>query len=99
MITEKICDKREIKKVKRKLAAFVLQGQESCFIHHLTVLCDKEDIPIYKNEHDGLITGKPIPNELVMKASEKSHLEFPILEIKPLCDDNKQSETKAYVKA
>ena len=96
-ITGKICDKKEIKKVKRKLAAFVLQGQEASFIHHLTVLCDKKNIPVYKNEHDGLITGELIPIELVVEASEKSGFQNPKLEHKPLCEERKQSEMKEYI--
>ena len=55
---KKASDLYKIPKVKRALAAFILQGQEACFIHHLTLLCKKTGIPVYKNEHDGLITGQ-----------------------------------------
>ena len=74
--------------VKRKLAAFMLQGQESKFIHHLTILCSQNNIPVYKNEHDGLITGEQIPKSLIARASKRSGLKNPILDIKPLCSKN-----------
>jgi len=98
MLTGEIAGKRKTAGVKRKLAAFMLQGQESKFIHHLTILCDQENIPVYKNEHDGLITGKSIPTSLVTRASKRSGLSNPVLEIKPLCPKDKIKEMKNYVK-
>jgi hypothetical protein len=90
--------KRNIDKCKRKLAAFILQGQEACFIHHLTIICSKNDIPVYKNEHDGIIVGKKIPDELVKMAAEKSGLNNPILIKKPLCAKKERIELLEYVK-
>ena len=91
-------NKRKTAGVKRKLAAFMLQGLESKFIHHLTILCDQNNIPVYKNEHDGLITGKSIPKSLITRASKRSGLKNPILDIKPLCSKSKVNEMKTYVK-
>jgi len=77
--------KKVISKCKRRVAAFMLQGQEAFFIHHLTILCDKNKIPVYKNEHDGIITGKKIPKKLITEAGKLSRLKNPILDIKRLC--------------
>ncbi len=90
---------REIRKCKRKLAAFMLQGQEASFIHHLTVTSTTNDIPIYKNEHDGIIAGKEIPPELVRQARRKANLPGLELKKKPLCGREKRAEAKEYLNA
>lgn len=83
-------EKHEIKiikrtsEIKRKLAAFILQGQEACFIHQLTLLCTEKKIKVMKNEHDGIITNKPIPIELVTEASILAGLEGAELDKKDL---------------
>jgi hypothetical protein len=67
----------------RKLAAFVLQGQESFFIHHLTILASKFGYRIMANEHDGLITIGEIPKEAITEASRLSGLKYARLVEKP----------------
>ena len=76
----------------------MLQGQKACFIHHLTVICSKNDIPVYKNEYDGLITGKVISEELVKQAAKASGMANPVLESKPLCTDEKKGEWVKYLR-
>jgi len=89
--TKAITNKNTIKKLKRSLAAFILQGQESCFIHNLTILCSNNKIPVYKNEHDGLITGKKIPDDLIEKAAKIANMPTPVFEIKSICSDAKRN--------
>jgi len=96
-ITKPITNKKTIKKIKRSLAAFILQGQESCFIHNLTILCSKNGIPVYKNEHDGLITGKKIPDSLIEKAAKKANMPPPVFEIKSICSDAKRDKTIKFL--
>ena len=96
-ITKPITNKKTIKKIKRSLTAFILQGQESCFIHNLTILCSKNGIPVYKNEHDGLITGKKIPDSLIEKAAKKANMPPPVFEIKSICSDAKRDKTIKFL--
>ena len=70
-----------INKLKRELAAHLLQGQEACAIHHLTILgkelAEKGKPPIYTpigNEHDGLIVIGEIPDRAFELAKERSGL-------------------------
>ena len=93
-----ITSKRVIAKCKRRVAAFMLQGQEAYFIHNLTILCNKNKIPVYKNEHDGIITGKEIPKSYITEAGNLSGLKNPILDIKKLCSKRKEKEMKNFVK-
>ncbi len=73
---------------KREIAAFMLQGLEAVFIHNLIIECSEKGIPVYRNEYDGLITGRPIPEKLVDKISKKLNLKFkPLLELKPICSE------------
>ena len=72
-----------LNELKRKLAAFYLQGNESCFIHHLTCLSTQFDYEVYGNAHDGLITRGEIPEEAVEIAKELSGLRYAILVEKP----------------
>ena len=88
----KVWNHREIESVKRTLAAFILQGQEACFIHHLTILCSENGIPVFKNEHDGLITGVNIPQSLIAKASSLSGLNNAKFQIKPICSPEKRDK-------
>lgn len=87
-----VTNKITIAKLKRQLAAFVLQGRECCFIHHLTLLCSSEEIKVYRNEHDGIITDKIIPEDLIIEAGKRSGLQNPVLEEKELAskDDIKK---------
>ena len=89
-----VISNKTINKCKRELAAFILQGREACFIHNLTILCSKNDLPVYKNEHDGIITGKKVPDRLVDMAAKKAKLEDPVLEIKDLCPREKRLEMR-----
>ncbi len=70
--------------LKRELAAFVLQGQEAAFIHHLTILSVEFDFVVVANEHDGLITIGDIPVAAMEKAGELSGLKSPVMKIKDL---------------
>jgi len=88
-----------INKCKRKLAAFILQGREAFFIHNLTLLCSEYKIPVYKNEHDGLITGKEIPETIIQMAGEMSGLVNPVLKRKPICSKVTRRRMKQYVKS
>lgn len=63
-------------KVKSVIAAFILQGQEAAFIHHLTVLSVKYEYQVIQNEHDGLVTLGDVPNEAVQEASILSGLKY-----------------------
>ncbi|KZL49345.1 hypothetical protein A2T98_13075 [Nodularia spumigena CENA596] len=75
--------KYKVWKVKSKLAAFVMQGQEAAFIHALTNQSVNYDYKVIANEHDGLICIGIIPDEAVQKAAEMSGLKTPTLEEKP----------------
>jgi hypothetical protein len=74
--------------LKRELAAFILQGQEAAFIHHLTILSNKFNYVVIGNEHDGLITIGEIPVAAMQKAGELSGLEKPVMKTKELFDGN-----------
>lgn len=51
-----------------KMAAHLLQGEESFFIHTLTNLSKEFDFNVMSNAHDGLITNCLIPKEAIDKA-------------------------------
>ena len=93
-----ITSKPLINRCKRRLAAFMLQGKEACFIHNLTILCHENNIPVYKNEHDGIITGKNISEELIDAAALMAKVNSPHMEIKELCPKEQKNEWKKYVK-
>lgn len=95
--TGEILSWRQIPAVKRRLAAFFLQGREACYIHNLTILCKKAGIPVYKNEHDGLITGREIPLSLQKKAAGMAGVKGAILEIKDICSLSKESSVDAFI--
>lgn len=67
---------------KARLAAFLLQGIESCTVHHLTLIGEKYGYKPVSNEHDGLITIGQIPPEAVIEASSLSGFRNARLEIK-----------------
>lgn len=93
-----ITSKPRINRCKRRLAAFILQGQEACFIHNLTILCRGKNIPVYKNEHDGIITGEKITKKLIDEAAKMAQIHSPHMEIKKLCPKEQKNEWKKYVK-
>lgn len=92
-----ITSKAGLEKVKRKLAAFILQGREAFFIHNLTIACSKHQIPVYKNEHDGIITGKKIPETLTHKIAKEVGLPSLKLDIKSICNDTKWKSFTEYL--
>ncbi|MBD2101770.1 hypothetical protein [Leptolyngbya sp. FACHB-261] len=67
----------------RKISAFILQGAEAAFIHHLTLLSDEYGFKVLSNQHDGLVTLGTIPEEAVEIAREKSGLKRAEIEEKP----------------
>ena len=75
---------RHIWKRKAKLAAFVLQGQEAAFIHHLTALSLQYDYKVLQNEHDGLITVGDVPSDAVQKAASASGMKYAVLDEKAI---------------
>ena len=72
--------------IKSRLAAFLLQGREAAFIHHLTILGEKYDYSVVSNQHDGLTAKNPIPNEAVQEAIRLSGLECAKIVEKPFID-------------
>jgi hypothetical protein len=75
-------DKDEIASSKKKLSAFILQGLESGFIHHLTTMADQYGYRVLSNEHDGLVTIGEIPEKAIQIAKDLSGFELASLEIK-----------------
>lgn len=69
----------------QKVIAHILQGQESAFIHHLTILSTvkKYGFIVVSNQHDGLITLGKVPDEAIAEAGKLSGFEQPFLDIKP----------------
>ena len=71
-------------KVKAVLAAFVLQGQEASFIHHLTVLGKaKKEFVTLLNMHDGIVSLHKVSEATIKQAGLTSGLNNPILVEKP----------------
>ena len=70
-------------KLRRKLAAFVLQGQEAYFIHTLTALGEKYGFDVVANEHDGLVTLGEIPDEAIREARAACGMPYVALDEKP----------------
>lgn len=74
---------KNLNELKRKLAAFYLQGNEATFIHYLTTLAADYGYEVTGNAHDGLITHGEIPKDAIAKAKELSGLRYAILVEKP----------------
>ena len=68
---------------RKQQLAFVIQGQEAAIIHMLTLMCHSEGIPVYSNQHDGIITGRDIPPELIDECKSITGIDFS-LELKPI---------------
>lgn len=66
-----------------QLAARILQGQESAFIHKLTNLSGKYKFTVIGNEHDGLITEGEIPDKAVEEVKVELDIKEFMLEEKP----------------
>jgi hypothetical protein len=58
----------QLVKFKRKLAAHILQGRESAFIHHLTANASKHGFKVVSNFHDGVLTIGEVPPAAVEEA-------------------------------
>ena len=56
--------------LRRKAAAFILQGQEAAFIHTLTTLGATNGFEPVSNQHDGLLVRGTIPDSAVQKAKK-----------------------------
>ncbi|AWR87060.1 hypothetical protein Mtai_v1c18260 [Meiothermus taiwanensis WR-220] len=54
--------------LRRKLAAFILQGREALFVHTLAALSEKYGYTVIAHEHDGLVTLEEIPHAAVEEA-------------------------------
>lgn len=81
--TRAIGDEREnVREAKRKLAAFLLQGQEAAFIHRLTTILPDYDVVPISNEHDGIVTLGMVPTEAIERAREAEDMPYAKLEIK-----------------
>jgi hypothetical protein len=72
------------RKKKARIAAFLLQGTESAYIHRLTTLGPKYGFRIIANEHDGVISLGEIPREAQQETAELSGFTEAKLVIKPL---------------
>ena len=62
--------------LKKKLAAFLLQGREAAFIHKLTALSAQYDFQVISNEHDGLVTIGPIPDQAIERAKTTQDMPY-----------------------
>lgn len=67
---------------KARIAAFVLQGQEAAFIHHLTTLSLQYEYKVIQNEHDGVVSIGAIPQRAVDKAAEAAGMKYAVLDEK-----------------
>jgi hypothetical protein len=94
---EEVDSIRALDRLKRKLAAFFLQGREAFFIHNMTIACKENEIPVYTNEHDGIITGKVIPEKLIYNVANEVKLPGLKLDIKLICSDDKWNNFKNYL--
>ena len=74
---------KNLNELKRKLAAFYLQGAECAFIHYLTIISLEYSYRVLNIKHDGLITIGEIPQEAVDRAKDLSGLRYAILVEKP----------------
>jgi hypothetical protein len=67
-----------------KISAFLLQGLEASFIHHLTLLSLKYNYQVLCNEHDGVVSIGEIPYEAIQEATKISGAYMALLVEKPL---------------
>lgn len=73
---------KDIWQRKARIAAFVLQGQEAAFVHHLTTLSLQYEYKVLQNEHDGLITVGEVPNSAVQQAAIAAGMKYAVLDEK-----------------
>ncbi|WP_143537592.1 hypothetical protein [Rubrivirga marina] len=62
--------------LRSQLSAFVLQGRESSFIHHLTLLGEDHGFVPVSGQHDGLVTIGEVPEAAVEEAKRRSGLRY-----------------------
>lgn len=74
---------KNVSELKRRLAAFLLQGSEACFIHNLTLLQEQHGFKVINNQHDGLVTEGIIPAAAIEQAKQASGLKYATLVEKP----------------
>ena len=75
---------KSVRELKRKLPAFLLQGQESFFIHTLVALAPDYGFRPMANEHDGLITEGRIPEAAIEAAKRVTGMSYVDLVLKDL---------------
>ncbi len=75
--------RRDLRLLKKRVFPFIIQGGEAAIIHHLTVLAHNAGIKVYSNQHDGLITDKPLPPDILLAVTRALGIQFELL-IKPL---------------
>ena len=74
-----------------------MSGREAFFIHNLSLECAEHGIPVYNNEHDGLITGKKIPSALIEKVARQIGLPEINMDIKLICKEEKMKSFEDYL--
>lgn len=79
--------------IKKKLLAHVIQGVEKLFIHTLILECSKNGIPVVADEHDGIITKKPIPDNIFADVRASTGYALEVAE-KPF---DREQETRDYI--
>ena len=67
----------------RRAAAFILQGREAAYIHHLTLLSHAYGFTPISNQHDGLVTAGEVPRAAQFLARERSGFRYADLVEKP----------------
>ena len=95
-ITE-LFENNKMWRVKAVLAAYILQGQESAFIHNLTVISSKYGFEVIANEMDGVVSMGFIPEEAMAEAAKLSGLENAKLVIKAFTDIKEGSALATYL--
>ena len=61
---------------KAQIAAFIIQGYETAFIHQLTILSKKYNYIPINNEHDGLYVLGHVSQQAIVEARAKTGLRF-----------------------
>lgn len=76
-------DREQVKNAGGEAAAFILQGKEAAFIHHLTALSGDYGFQPVSNQHDGIVTLGAVSEEAVRHASVLSGFAHAMLKEKP----------------
>ena len=74
---------QNVNELKRKLAAFFLQGVEAGYIHWITILSKDFGYEVLSNQHDGVVVLGEIPEEAMQIAKQRSGLKYAELVEKP----------------